>query len=491
MSFLALAYLAVPALLFLIFFVKPVIGLVLATALAAVTAHTAWQSRHDTKSGGTSATLAVAAVAACLTLGVLALMGFVSGHFSWDWIKHWALLNTLSSEPWPVQIELQGAPAYLRFYIGAYLVPAGIAHLSGWSLAVCTAMWYGLGLTLAFMLIGDDEAGSGLQRLSVLPLLLLMGGADAWLQRLQRIEGPLVTITGFHHEWWADPWLDHPLQYGSPLSLLLWVPHQAIPALMAVGLLCRLRTPASLAPTAMAIGMLALWSPYALIGTVILLMGRIAGSTALQSALRRPDMATIGAAATATAFAALMAWTLLHQLPAGGLDPGRVWSRLAQPAPYLLFLTVELAIPLLILRRRMFEDATSVAALLTLIVLPWVGGAVPDAVMRISMPALIYLFARSAQEIARQPLRRFAPGALAVMVLSGPTVWGEASYHAERARRHVALPDHDPLAAPHYTVWARHTRYTASEFFETCGWNWRPQYFSTTPPPSWPQPADR
>lgn len=491
MSILALAYLTAPALLFLIFFVKPAIGLPMAMALAAATAHMAWQRRHAADSGDTSAIWALGAIAACLALGVLTLMGFGTGHFSWDWIKHWALLNTLSSEPWPVQIELQGAPAYLRFYIGAYLVPAGIAHLSGWNLAACTALWYGLGLTLAFMLIGQDARVSGLWRLSVLPLLLLMGGADAWLQGLLRTEGPPVTITGFHHEWWANPWLDHPLQYGSPLCLLLWVPHQAIPALMAVGLLCRMRASASLAPTAMAIGMLALWSPYALIGSVVLLMARVAGSAALRSAWRRPDLATLGTAATASAFAALMAWTLLHQLPSGGLDPGRAWSRLAQPVSYLLFLSVELAIPLLILRRRLFEDATSLAALLTLLVLPWIGGGVPDAVMRISMPALLYLFVRSAQEVARQPHRRFALGTLAVVVLSGPTVWGEASYHAEGGRRHAALPSHDPLAAAHYTVWARHTRYTASEFFEICGWKWRPQYFSTTPPPSWPRAADR
>jgi hypothetical protein len=254
------------------------------------------------------------------------------------------------------------------------------------------------------------------------------------------------------------------------LCLLLWVPHQAIPAFIAVGLLRRMQTAEALGPTALAISTLALWSPYALIGTVLLFVPHMLSQTALRLAFRRPEWTVGAASVVACAFAALMAWNLSHEMPAGGLCLDCAPARLARPGPYLLLLAVELAIPLLVLRRRLFEDAASVAAIATLGVLPWIGGAVPDAVMRISMPALIYLFVRSAHHVAQRPPGRMAASAALVLALGGPTVWGEASFHVEAGARHAALPARDPLRAPSYTVWAQRTTYTAHEFFEICGW---------------------
>ena len=92
------------------------------------------------------------------------------------------------------------------------------------------------------------------------------------------------------------------------------------------------------------------------------------------------------AAICSLAFAALLAWTLMHEVPKAGLCLACAPERLARPAEHLLFLAVELGMPLLLLRRRLCNDATSLAAVSTLLILPWLGGAVPDAVMRMSMP---------------------------------------------------------------------------------------------------------
>lgn len=486
MNLAALFYLAAPALLFLARFVGPALGAPLALALAAALAHAAWQRRLGASSRlprVEPATLLGIVLASC----VVALMGFAAGHYCWDWIKHWAMLNSLQMLPWPVQVELQGEPGFMRFYVGAYLVPSGLASLTGWHIAACTALWYGLGLAFAFSLVSRCEGDSPGRQVWIGPLLLLMAGADAWLQGLFRAGNQPFTITGMHHEWWLNALSDHPLQYGSPLCLLLWVPHQAVPTFIAVGLLRQVKTARALGPTMLATSMLALWSPYALIGMVVLLGAHVLAQPALRQALLRPGLVTSGTVLVASAFALLMARTLAHELPPGGITLDVLPARLARPGPYLLFLAVELAIPWFVLKRRLFDDTASIAAVATLVVLPWIGGPVPDAVMRISMPALLLLFVRSAHEIAQRPPRRLAVTLGLVLGFSGPTVWGEATFHIEGGSRHIALDASDPLAAPYYTVWARRTTYTLPEFFEICGWKWKPQYFSATPPPSWPR----
>ncbi len=489
MNIAALFYLAAPALLFLASFVKPLLGVPLAAALLALAIHAALARRDQPASR--APLLPEVTSNLLLACGVIGLMGFATGHYCWDWIKHWALLNTLERTPWPVELDLQGNSGYLRFYIGAYLVPAGLAHVAGWNIAVCTALWYGAGLMLAFTLLCRDASSKDvrLNVLWVIPLLLCMAGADAWLDLVPRPEDASISITGFHHEWWANALLNHPVQYGSPLCMLIWVPHQAIPTFVTVGLLRRLKSPSDIGPCVLAISMLALWSPYALIGSLLLLVPHVLGQTTLRNTLLSMRWATRAAIFVAMCFAALMAWTLSHEMPTGGLCLDCAPARLARPAPYLAFLLVELAIPLLVLRRRLFDEPTSVAAVLTLCTLPWIGGAVPDAVMRVSMPALIYLFVRCAHDVAQRPARQRAASALLVLLVAGPTAWGEASFHLEGGARHRALPPSDPLATRAYTVWATRTTYSAKEFFDICGWNWRPQYFTFTPPPTWPNSA--
>jgi hypothetical protein len=481
MNLAALLYLTLPAFLFLIYFLKPILGWPIAAAIGLLTIHIYLQHRRNQQPANSHPLMYLLLL--IIVLGVLTLMGFADGNYAWDWIKHWALLTTLESNHWPVVINLQEETNYIRFYIGAYLVPAGLTHLTGGGLAFWTALWYGIGLWLGFNLLSQCAKEIPKFRLLwIVPLFLLMGGLDGWAQLAFRSLDSPISITGFHHEWWANNILSHPTQYSSLLCLLLWVPHQSIPAFIAVGLINNLNKPQKLVSGVLAISMLALWSPYALIGALLLFVPRLMEQPKLREAVFRPRLALVYAVLVAATFALVMIWTLFHQLPSGGFCFSCAPSRLLEPSGYLLFLILELAIPLVILRWKLFNSPTSIAAVATLVVLPILGGSVPDPVMRISMPALIYLFVRCAQEMAVLPSRQLATSFALVLMLSGPTVWGEASFHWENGARHKALPASDPLAAPFYTVWAKRTNYTAQEFFETCGWIWLRQYFTSSPP---------
>ena len=48
---------------------------------------------------------------------------------SWDWIKHFAIINELADHPWP---PVNDEPhTFLRYYLGYYLVPpCFLAHLA-------------------------------------------------------------------------------------------------------------------------------------------------------------------------------------------------------------------------------------------------------------------------------------------------------------------------------------------------------------------------
>ena len=100
-----LLYLALPALLFLPTFVRPLWGV---PVLAALLVALALVLRERMQEANRTHYL----MAALAALALLAVAGFPHGPFAWDWIKHWALLNTLSDNPWPVITELQGRPNY-------------------------------------------------------------------------------------------------------------------------------------------------------------------------------------------------------------------------------------------------------------------------------------------------------------------------------------------------------------------------------------------
>lgn len=476
-------YLAAPALVHLLGFVQwqyavPVLVL-LAAALPAL-APTPILARPGMR----------VALSMAFASGLLLLIGMPGGPYPWDWIKHWALINALADRPWPVEIPLRGEPLYLRFYVGAYLVPALLAKATGLPVAGYTAAWLGLGFTLLFrsMLLVRPEWSVEKHTL-LLAAILLLAGADAWVGAVLRAQWglPFVGFYGIHHEWWSMYATDLPLQYSSTLALLVWVPHQAVATGLAVMILLVDRGPFGLARATLATGLLAIWSPYGLIGLLPLVIARAFLQRCHLNAhnLRVLAVATLAA----TAFAGLVAASLHQDLPNYKTCMECAPLRLLEPERFALFWLVELCVPVILLRNRLWKDPLCLLSFVVLLILPMAIGSVPDPVMRISMPLLFVLMVRSAENLvdARTPSARAV--AMFALVIASPTTVGEATYHLGHGQVHRALRTDDPLSAPWYSAVATTERVGVEDFVALCGSHWLPQYFATSRPPTFRPPG--
>ena len=436
--------------------------------------------------------------AAICLLGALVLLGLIGmpgGPYPWDWIKHWAMINTLADEPWPVVLPLREEPLHLRFYIGAYLVPAALAKLFGLSVLVGTAIWFGSGFALLFRVVMLYPGPVATWRAGLLlPALLMLAGADAWASIALRAQAglPAIGVLGFHPEWWTLMLADYPLQYTSLLALLVWVPHQSVATLLVTALILTDRGPQCLARWLLATGLLALWSPYGLVGALPLLALRMAqcwreGGAGFGGAARALHVmrstAAIGAV-VGGGFALLVAAALTHQLPPSLLCLECVPMRVLQPERYALFWGVELVVPALLLRGRLWTDPVLRLSFLMLLLLPLIAGPTPDPVMRISMAPIFTLMLASAQSLLCTRDWRGLVSATLAVAASLPTTVGEVSYHLSHGQAHAAMPPGDPLGASWYSTFATTHQVTMREFFEVCGWRWLPQYFTPTKPPT-------
>ncbi|HEY1090663.1 MAG TPA: hypothetical protein VGE47_06200, partial [Burkholderiaceae bacterium] len=399
------------------------------------------------------------------------LTGFPDGPFASDWIKHWALLHELTVQPWPVVIELNQQVQILRFYVGAYLVPAGLAKLSHSDVGGWAAVWFTLGYALIFRTVARRQQGTALVAIG---LLLAMSGADALADHLHRrlLGWPAPPWLGIHNEAWAYGAFELPLEYSGVVTALAWVPHQAIAVyLVTLEVLNRDNRPAR---SALALGLLALWSPYGLIGLLPLVATEVWARRRELSGWRLHLCVIAG-----LGFAITVASYLASDLPQGTNCLACLPEHLQHAAQYLPFLGFELAPFALILGRQMWRDRLNRAALLCLLILPLFHAQTPDLVMRASLAPILLLALRSVERLmAGGPalLQRLAP--LVGLALALPSVVSEVTYLRQGAAAHQAYAKPDPLSAPWMRLVARERRYTAAQFFDLCGWQYLPQYFA-------------
>jgi hypothetical protein len=147
-----------------------------------------------------------------------------------DWPKHYAILQLLMKQHWPVVIDAGAGPEVLRYYLGWYLVPAGLSKLLGHrSIDFTVAAWTALGLWLVFLLLAEALKTKS-QWWSVLAAFLFMffSGLD---QLGVALTGHLLGYPD-HWEWWASFY-----QFSSIMTTLVWVPQHGLAAWIAVGLL--------------------------------------------------------------------------------------------------------------------------------------------------------------------------------------------------------------------------------------------------------------
>lgn len=469
-----LVWLGSPAVVFLLGFVSPGFGVPLVALLLAA----AWPALRHRGDGVCDHKRWGLALIGALVL--LVLVGFPHGPFAWDWIKHWALLDTLVREPWPVSVELRGTPAYLRFYIGAYLVPALVAPRTGAALAL--GAWFGAGYLLLLRGASLASPRGGLHAAAAMLLFLAAAGADLAVQTLLRaLHGAPTAIVGIHAEnWWVDAFGDQ-LQLTGVLATLLWVPHQAIATGLFVVLLLYDQGRAGLGAAVLAFGFLALWSPFGMVGALPLLVVHAWQQRRLLSP------AVWLAAAAATAFGLLMAWILTFEAPSAGACLPCAPARLETLPRMLLFWGVELVFFVLVLGRRLWSDPICRTALLSILGLCFLHGETTDLVMRASLAPIAVLTLRSVQVLLPAAPRKLPPAALLALALTLPTTASEAAYHLSHGAAHRALPERDRLRQTWMVTFAERTDYTAEQFFDRCGWRYRQQYFSGRPPPAMKQ----
>lgn len=469
-----LVYLALPALLFFGAYLSPSFGLPLASALM-VGLLSVFLTRGEVQSAWSTAGVAT-------VFGAIAIMlaGFPSGPYVWDWVKHWAIANELARNSWPVSIDLNGVESSLRFYLGAYLVPAGLVKLlPGVGIHAALGAWFFLGYVLVFRGVAQ-LAGSRWKAVAACLIVLVMGGADAYAEHAVRALQKLSSAPwfGLHYDAWATHAFGLPIEFSSMLTALVWVPHQSIATFIVSMLLLFNRQANGYSAAVLAYGLLALWSPYGMIGLLPLMVLVTVDNRSELLRLRTALCVVVG-----VAIALAVAAYLSTELPAGGACFTCIGGRLDQTPRVLVFLLIELCAFGLILRRRLLQDITCVVSLGPLIVLPFLYGNTPDLVMRASMGPLFVLTLRSIQTL-------FEGGAtttqrslqILAFVLCVPAAISEAVYVQQGASAHQQYSEKDPLGAKWIKSVAARTDFDAKSFFDYCGWEFKPQYFAKSPP---------
>ena len=179
------------------------------------------------------------------------------GH-TFDWLKHFAVINELAQHPWPPINEASGT--FLRYSLGYYLVPGlfTAASASRWiELFVFLQTWIGLVLLLRLLLQKIRPA----RPLLFVLLFLLFSGLDliGWLIH----DGSPSLLA--HKEWWAGA--HYAFAYDGNATLFIWVPQHALAGMIGLALLLPSQIQRA---SSRYLGLLGaavlLWSPFALIG---------------------------------------------------------------------------------------------------------------------------------------------------------------------------------------------------------------------------------
>ena len=250
------AYLALPLLLFCLWFTTPV-----ATALLLLSVYGIYRALR----GGAARPKGLSArwlmVISALSFAWIAIAGV--GHFFYanaDWVIRDAVLHDLSIAHWPTTYTGPDASTFLlRAPIGYFLPAGAFGQLAGpvaadFALYLWTVLGWGLMLAAALRLFETTA-----QRILCLVVLVGFGGMDLLGHLWATGQVPPI---GGHLEWWAQV-----IQYSSNTTLLFWAPNHAMPAWLGAMLILRhWRQPALAVLTPLLAAAIPLWSPLAAIG---------------------------------------------------------------------------------------------------------------------------------------------------------------------------------------------------------------------------------
>lgn len=237
----ALAYTALPVIVFMLGMLRPWIGVPAAAAVIAAAVMTVRMAagRDDSRpedglhvNVAVLAALAVVAVAWCLLCGQCAVFAQ-----KWDWFSRNATFRDLITHSWPVICEKQGGAA-LSFYFGHWLPSAVVGRAvmlatgsldMAWSIGnICLGLWTAGGVFIVMLLLLFHLRAHAVLKIAVTVLTLLFFSGTSFFGYLF-----LLWKNGVVE---SSPW-SALFQFTSNNSLLAWVFHQTVVPWIAILLL--------------------------------------------------------------------------------------------------------------------------------------------------------------------------------------------------------------------------------------------------------------
>lgn len=421
---LTLGYLALPVALFLSCWLKLWLGIPLtALLLAAVAWHLRRERDEETVELGHWA--GMLALLAALALWVF--LSGLGGYFYQSNDHHWrnAVFHDLIDFSWPVYYAQTGSA--LVYYLVYWLPAALVGKALGWAAAnAALYLWSLLGVSLcALLLLRELQARSFGERLLIVAILGLFSGMDIIGTILNQYYNGQANW--LHLEWWSGYY-----QFSSNTTQLFWVYNQTIAPWLATILLLRQRRAGGIA---LLCALTLPFAPMPFVGMLPLALAQMA--QAVRSAGRKaagPWLRGLLNVETATAAALGGVFALYFSSNASAGSGRSLWFwASAQPlwaavGMYVLFLLLEVAVPLLALLRDNARTPLYWAVAATLALCPLIAvGQASDFCMRASIPALTALMVLSLKLLLdehrlRQGHRhglRPAAAALAVFLLIG------------------------------------------------------------------------
>lgn len=462
LTFLALAYLAIPSLLFFFGWLVFPVALCTTGLLAWLTYRSVqWRGLRWRADYSRGAMVAIIAVALAWT----AFGG--AGHFAWankDWLVRDTVFADLALSPWPVAYETDGGGiVLLRSAIGYFLPAAAFTKLTAPGVMDLALFLWTAGGAALFLLLLPLPSQAGGKLLGLLLVVVFFSGMDNLGIFIETGTPPIFPLA---LAWWV------PFNYPSLSGLLYWAPNHTLPLWIATALFVRHWRHEAFPPLAASlIPVLPLWTPFTIPGLAPwygLLAFRLtrngqftrklAGTVGIAIITSVPTLAFLtldvagisggnnldGALARATAAVAT------EQTP-----QGRVLGQ------YLLFVLLEFVILALLVGRQLTHSHSRAllwVAGVTLAVLPFATlGPSNDLMLRASIPALVVLLAlvlAVLQSTTEAWWKRGVPIALVLLVGAQTPlheIWRAATFRkAPPNYGQTLLEVQEGFAVPHY-----------------------------------------
>ncbi|MEJ0063570.1 MAG: hypothetical protein WDO70_10355 [Alphaproteobacteria bacterium] len=270
LHFLAIAYLALPAVAVELGWLTPWIGVPLALL-------TLWCVLPDFERTAKipAARLIVLALAAIIVVALSGTSPLIEGVAFIDLVKHRLIYNDLVKHDWPVIFQSTQSPEILRYGIGFYVVPALLSKLIGQPSQFLFCAWMALGVLL-FLLLATRETKNPAWIAAIVLIVLFFGGLD--FIGLDIIKSDFIHWVhphpkGTEAELYIEEWMRFPHGWimGAQSYSLSWMPQHAVAAWLGASLLYQgWDKPWFMKRAAGIFTVLAFWSPFTALSFAII-----------------------------------------------------------------------------------------------------------------------------------------------------------------------------------------------------------------------------